>query len=61
MWLLNHAILCAVHPGHIYSTAADVPATHRNTVNKLSLEGDMLGLMEETSVSLWLMAVQGVA
>jgi len=43
-----------LHPGHIYSTAADVPATYRNTVNKL-------GLMEETSVPLWLMAVPGVA
>jgi len=50
-----------LHPGHIYSTAADVPATYRNTVNKLSLEGDVLGLMEETSVSLGLMAVPGVA
>jgi hypothetical protein len=46
-----------LHLGHIYSAAADVPATYRNTVNKLSLDGDMLGLMEETSVSLWLMAV----
>lgn len=50
-----------LHPGHIYSTAADVPVTCRNTVNKLSLKGDMLGLMEETSVSLRLMAVTGVA
>jgi len=46
-----------LHPGHIYSAAADVPATYRNTVNMLSLNGDMLGLMEETSVPLWLMAV----
>jgi len=46
-----------LHPGHIYSTAAYVPAAYRNTVNKLSLNGDMLGLMEETSIPLRLMAV----
>jgi hypothetical protein len=46
-----------LHPGQIYSIAADVPATYWNTVNKLSLDGDMLGLMEGTSVPLWLMDV----
>jgi hypothetical protein len=38
-----------LRPGQIYSTAAVVPTTYRHTVNKLSLDSDILGLIEETS------------
>jgi hypothetical protein len=59
VWLCGCLIVpfyMQLHLGQIYCTtdpvsaAAGVPATYRNTVNKLSLNGDMLMLVEETCV-----------